>query len=308
MGSQIKHIICYSGGHSSAIVAIETVRRYGNKNVVLLNHNINPRYENGDIKRFKREVADYLGLRITYANIRGIKNEKFIPNQFEVCEEAGSFVNPYNRQILCTHRLKTQPFYEYLEKLEKEFICIYYGFDGEELDRVDLRKTILNDEGIASDFPIALWGNGRFEKLLKYLQKSGAKNPEKIAAIENYENKDSWERTIFSTKEIGIEPPNTYNVWKHANCTGCLKAGKQHWYCVYVHDYETYQRGKLSEEIIGYSIHKEGWLKDWERDFEKMKLAGVPANEHIPSKTFWKSANRFTKMDVEDLFPCQCFV
>ncbi len=197
MGSQIKHIICYSGGHSSAIVAVETVRRYGNKNVVLLNHNINPRYENADIKRFKREVANYLGLKITYANIRGINDEKLIPSQFEVYEEAGSFVNPHNRQILCTHRLKTQPFYEYLEKLEKEFICVYYGFDGEELDRVDRRKTILNDEGIASDFPIALWGNGRFEKLLKYLQKSGTKNPEKIAQIENYANKDSWQRTIF---------------------------------------------------------------------------------------------------------------
>jgi 3'-phosphoadenosine 5'-phosphosulfate sulfotransferase (PAPS reductase)/FAD synthetase len=308
MKSQIKHIICYSGGQASAIVAIEAARRYGKKNIILLNHDINPRYENADIKRFKREVADYIGIKITYANIKGIKDPNLIPSQFEVCEEAGSFINPHNRQILCTHRLKTQPFYAYLETLEKEFICVYYGFDGEELERVDRRKTILNDEGITSDFPIALWGNGRFEKLLNYLQKTGAKNPKAIAKIENYQDKDSWQRTIFSTTEIGIEPPNTYNVWKHANCIGCLKAGKQHWYCVYVHDYETYERGKLSEKTIGYSIHKEAWLKGWEKDFEKMKLAGVPANEHIPAKTFWKSAKRFTQIQTEDLFPCQCFV
>lgn len=307
MKSQIKHIICYSGGHSSAIVAIETVRRYGNENVVLLNHNINSRYENADIKRFKIEVAEYLGLHITYANIQGIKDEKLIPNQFEVCEQAGSFVNPHGRQILCTSRLKTEPFYEYLETLEKEFICVYYGFDAEELERVDRRKTILNDSGVASDYPIALWGNGRFENLLNYLQKAGNKNPKAVAKVENYENRDSFERSIVSTKEIGIEPPNTYTVWKHANCTGCLKAGKQHWYCVYVHDFETFERGKLSEEIIGYSIHKEGYLKDWESDFMKMKLAGIPANEHIPAHIFWKSAKRFTKMDIEDLFPCQCF-
>jgi hypothetical protein len=34
----------------------------------LLNHDINSRFENKDIKRFKKEVADYLGLQITYAN------------------------------------------------------------------------------------------------------------------------------------------------------------------------------------------------------------------------------------------------
>lgn len=31
-----KHIVCYSGGHSSALVAIEVVRKYGKENVVLL--------------------------------------------------------------------------------------------------------------------------------------------------------------------------------------------------------------------------------------------------------------------------------
>ena len=36
-----KHIICFSGGHSSAIVAIEVVRRFGKENTVLLNHDIN---------------------------------------------------------------------------------------------------------------------------------------------------------------------------------------------------------------------------------------------------------------------------
>lgn len=306
MKSQIKHIICYSGGHSSAIVAIETVRRFGKKNVILLNHNINPRYENADIKRFKKEVAKYLGLKITYANIKGIKDEKLIPNQFEVCEEAGTFVNPHNRQILCTHRIKTQPFYEYLERLENRFICVYYGFDAEELDRVDRRKTILNDEGIPSDYPIALWGDGRFDKLLNYLQKSGAKNPEKIARIENYENKDGWIRTIVSTNEIGIDPPNSYTTWKHANCIGCLKAGQQHWYCVYVHDYEVFERAKLSEERIGHSFGKE-FLKDLEIKFHKMKRAGIPANEHIPSNIFWKSAKIYLKQETLDLFPCLCF-
>ena len=304
--NKIKHIICYSGGHSSAIVAIEAVRKFGNENVILLNHDINPRYENSDIKRFKKEVADYLNIEITYANINEITDPNLIPSHFEVCEEAGTFINPNGRQILCTNRLKTAPFYDYLETLEKDFICVYYGFDDSELDRVDRRKTILNDENIKSDYPIALWGNGRFESLLNYLQKAGSKSPEKVARIENYDNKDSWIRTINSTKEIGIEPPNTYDIWKHANCIGCLKAGQQHWYCVYVHDYETFERGKLSEEIIGYSFGKD-FLKNYEEKFEQMKIIGIPANEHIPSHTFWKSAKKYLKKETMDLFPCQCF-
>lgn len=40
-----RYVVCFSGGHSSALVAIETVRRYGREGVVLLNHDINPRVE-----------------------------------------------------------------------------------------------------------------------------------------------------------------------------------------------------------------------------------------------------------------------
>jgi len=62
MIKNIKHIVCYSGGHSSALVAIEVVRRFGKENVILLNHDINSRFENEDIKRFKKDVSNYLGL------------------------------------------------------------------------------------------------------------------------------------------------------------------------------------------------------------------------------------------------------
>ena len=37
---ELKHIVCFSGGHSSAIVAIEVARKFGKENVILLNHNI----------------------------------------------------------------------------------------------------------------------------------------------------------------------------------------------------------------------------------------------------------------------------
>lgn len=319
-----KHIVCYSGGHSSALVAIEVVRLFGKKNTILLNHNINPRYEDEDIKRFKKEVANYLGLEITYANVNNELIPEKIPNQFEVCEEKGTFVNPANRQILCTFVLKTEPFYNYLKSIEKENICCYYGFDENELNRVERRKSILIQDGIETDFPLALWSFNlvknynefKINELLKIYNKANKTNLKELPSeyIENaikhglleiteYTGK---EKSIFSTKEISINPPLTYSIWKHANCKGCLKAGQQHWYCVYVHDYETFERGKLSEEMIGYSFGKE-FLKDIEPKFKRMKEIGIPANEHIQSSVFWKSAKHYLKQTSEDLFPCECF-
>ena len=65
-----KAIVCFSGGHSSALAAIEAVRRYGKDKVILLNHDMSPKVEHEDIKRFKREVADY------YSRSRGSKRRR----------------------------------------------------------------------------------------------------------------------------------------------------------------------------------------------------------------------------------------
>ena len=67
----MKHIVCFSGGHSSAIAAVEVVRKFGAEDTILLNHDLCPRTEDADIKRFKKQVSDYLGVPITYANMPG---------------------------------------------------------------------------------------------------------------------------------------------------------------------------------------------------------------------------------------------
>lgn len=302
-----KHIICYSGGHGSALVAIEVVRKYGKENVILLNHNINPKYEVEDIKRFKREIAEYLELPITYANYGGIQDENAIPSQFEIAILKKGFKGT-NSPEFCTYELKTKPFYDYLAKNFPNKDCIvYYGFDANELHRVERRKSILNDIEIMSDFPTAVWGSTLYTALIQYFTDKG-KDFSTIAMVEKYRDTSNDIRTIESTLEIGIKPPNTYSIWKHANCLGCLKAGKQHWYCVYVHARDIYKEAKETEFIIGHAIIAEGvWLKDLEKDFEKMLTAGVPANEHIPYAKFWKSAKKYTKQNMQDLFPCECW-
>lgn len=171
----MKHACCYSGGEASALVAIELVRKFGPENVILLNHDITPTSEHYDIKRFKQMVADYLGIPITYANMKDWETK----DQFDVCMDAKAFkvgVHP-----LCTNRIKTAPFHKWLETeypVDKETgmrddIIIYYGFEAKEKERISRRTMILGKKGYMTDYPLA-----------------------------------TWERTILTTSEIGIEPVN----------------------------------------------------------------------------------------------------
>lgn len=279
----MKHIVCYSGGHSSALVAIEVTRKFGKENVILLNHDINANVENDDIKRFKKEVADYLELPITYANIDD-KELKDIPDQFDVIDKIGYFTDR-RRNVLCTYKLKTEPFQNYLEKNFpsapyniREDVIIYYGFDLKESHRINRRAGIMAGMGYKIDAPLAVWKN----------------------------------RTIQSTEEIGIKPPLTYSQYKHANCVGCLKAGKQHWYVVYCTRPDVWEKAKALEDKIDYSIIKDSFLKDLEPKFKAMKEQQIEPTEHKIPQTFWAEVRKVFKDNGietdEDLKPCECTI
>lgn len=270
----MKHIVCYSGGHSSALVAIEVSRRFGAKNVVLLNHDMHFSVEHHDIKRFKQEVADYLGISMTFASRRNATQD-----QFDVCVEAKAF-KVATGPILCTSRLKTEPFQEWLAANVPDKDCvIYYGFDNtaHERGRMQRRVGVMASQGFRTDYPLALW-------------------------------KD---RTIVATEEIGISRPSTYSVFTHGNCVGCLKAGWQHWYIVFCTRSDIWFKAKWAEDEIGYAIHhdKSGpvYLEEMESTFSALRSAGVPATEHISQQRFWAQAMKIVNsMQMEIDLPCDC--
>jgi hypothetical protein len=269
MGNKLKHIVCYSGGHSSALVAIEVFRKYGNQDLILLNHDIHHSVEHKDIKRFKKEIAEHLKTPITYANMPSVETK----DQFDVVIDAQAF-KVGNGTALCTHRLKTQPFEKYLKQNFEDKNCIiYYGFDANEKHRIQRRSQILGAQGYKTDFPLAF-----------------------------------WPRTVQSTKEIGIEPPLTYAQFKHANCIGCLKAGKQHWYVVYCTRPDIWNKAKEAEDKIGYTIIKDNSLSELESLFESMKKLNVEPSEKINPMTFWaKVKKQITACDIkEPNKPCEC--
>lgn len=251
----MKHIIAYSGGHSSALVAIEVCRKFGSESVVLLNHDINQKVEPVDVKRFKSEVADYLGLSITYANHPEWETETPIG----LCVKAGTWVNPANRTILCTNRLKTAPFYDWLHENYNDGDVVYYGFDANEPARITRRSNIMGQSGFKTDYPLALWAD----------------------------------RTIHNIEEIGIAKPTAYSLFNHANCTGCLKAGWQHWYVIYCNYPDVYQQLIDGESSIGYAVHGvDDFAEDKAEMFEQMKRAGIEPTEKTPSGQFWARAKK----------------
>lgn len=277
----MKHIVCFSRGHSSALVAIEVSRRYGKESVILLSHAMNPEREEADIRRFGKEVSEYLGIPVTYANYKGITDQSKLPDQFDVSIKKQGFKITGKNDGFCTAALKTEPFNAYLAANHPNQDCvIYYGFDKGEEIRKNKRIATLMMTGWESDYPLIDW----------------------------------TERTIASTREIGIEPPNTYAKYAHANCTGCLKGGIQHWYVVYHTRGDIWEKAKRTEAILGHSILKNQstkpatslYLADLESTFDRMSEAGIPVTEHYPIGKF---RHRLKKYGVEEwsvFKPCEC--
>lgn len=272
----MKYIVCYSGGHSSALCAIECVRKFGKENVILLNHNLSSDVEDIDIKRFKNNVAEYLGLDITYANAEDWENK----TPLKVCRDLGGFKFGEG-PTLCTYKLKTEPFHKWLKNNYpvnagevREDIRIVYGFDEKETSRIQRRIGVMINQGYRCEFPLAFWN-----------------------------------RTIYDTEEVGIKKPKVYELFRHANCKGCLKAGKQQWYltyCLYPH---IWNEAKETEDKIGYSILKDTFLEELEPKFKKMKCMGITPSEKVHPQKFWSAVEKALPMDGQLSFlPCECSI
>lgn len=256
------YVVCYSGGHSSALVAVEAVRRYGKENVILLNHDISPEVEHEDVKRFKQELADYLGVRVEYANMEGWE----VNTPLDICLKRKAFKLDIDK-VPCTYDLKTVPFYNWLAKnypaskeAPRDDITILYGYDKVEENRISRRSAHLASLGYKADFPLAL-----------------------------------WDRTIENIEEIGIKRPVTYDIFKHANCIGCIKAGRQHWYVVYCLYPHIFKKAVEAEEIIGHSIIKGTYLKELAPKYEEMQRRGIVPSDKMQANSFWAMVRRELK-------------
>lgn len=258
-GDKMKYVVCFSGGHGSALAAVETVIRHGRSNTILLNHDISSKVEDVDVKRFKEEVADALGLPIVYASRKDFQMQ----TPLFLCREK-KMIRFKAGNSICTYFLKTEPFHRWLQEnypvrrgeLSEE-ITLVYGFDAWEKQRIERRKRHLLRMGYRSEYPLAE-GN----------------------------------RSISNMQDVGIILPDSYKNAKHANCKGCLKAGKQHWYMVYCLWPDIFWEAVETERVVGYSILRKHFLLELEPLFHCMKNQGIRANDKESSALFWSKVQK----------------
>jgi hypothetical protein len=256
----MKFVVCYSGGKSSSECALTVAKKYGAENVILLNHDISAHVEQACTKKLKTDVADYLGLEITYANHKDWEEATPV----SVCVDAGAW-KIGSGHILCTNRLKTDPFKKWMLKNDPECENIYvYGMDLNEPTRVSRRAQMMGLMGYKTEFPM-LWP----------------------------------EEEIVRLESIGIDPGSVYKTFNHSNCVGCLKAGWQHWYIVYNTRRDIWDEAVDGEAEIGYAIHKDKdgpvYLEDKIELFDAMIACGVTPTEKIQPQTFWAAAKKAVK-------------
>jgi hypothetical protein len=140
-GEDLKHICLFSGGAASSYMSWLVVQEYGKENTILLH---TPTYtEHEDADRFRRQVAEYIGIPITpHEDGR---------NLWEVIDD--NHCLPSDMIPFCTRILKLEPRIEFLKSLNDEYV-LYYGFDIKEYLRAQNVYTHALVLGETVKFPL----------------------------------------------------------------------------------------------------------------------------------------------------------
>ena len=193
------HVAMYSGGASSAYVAHHMVQTYGRENSILFF--TNTLWEHEDNYRFMHEVADYLGMEITYRTDGRTPEQVFYDYRF-----MGN-----SRLAKCSEELKVRQTVIFLEELRSEHglePILYFGIGRHEQHRAENLKEFYAHvplEPVETRFPL----------------------------ISTFREEIDAKRII--EEKWGIRLPVMYELgFSHANCGGrCVRGGLQHYAQLY---------------------------------------------------------------------------
>jgi hypothetical protein len=217
----MEHIVSISSGLSSAIAGERVMKRYPWAQFVFMD----TLFEDEDNYRFLSEYEKHFGINI----IKIIEGR----NPYEVSR--AERVIPNSRVAPCTHRLKLEPFAQYLQDMMIQDITIHIGYDFTEMHRMETTTAKYEAMGYLADYPL-LWKPFEFRP---------------------YE---------YVVRGWGIEPPRMYQMgYTHANCGGrCVKQGQGDWTRTLINfperfaECEEWEREmrKLSDVHANYAICK----------------------------------------------------
>ena len=138
---RLKHIVMFSGGASSSVMAEMVVKEHGRENTVLL---FTPTYaEHKDADRFRHQVANRLEMPITV-----VADGRDLWTLIEENNCLPGFHIPF-----CTTELKIKQSRKYWKMINDDFI-VYFGYGMEEWRRVQKQLARLEIEGVKSKYPV----------------------------------------------------------------------------------------------------------------------------------------------------------
>lgn len=217
------HVAMFSGGASSAYVAYHIVQKYGKENCVLFF--TDTLWEDIDNYRFMEEVAEYIGMEITY-RIDGRTPE-------EVFHDVHFLGN--SRMAKCSEELKVRQTLIYLEELRDEHNLepiLYFGIGPHEQHRaINLQNFYEHNpiEPIATRFPM----------------------------IETFTEDLDTKKIIRDEWKIAL--PRMYGLgFSHANCAGrCVRGGLGHYALLYKVWPDQYAEQEAMEEHFREKFDKD---------------------------------------------------
>jgi len=228
----------FSGGAASSYCAWWVVNKYGKENVILLH---TPTYsEDKDADRFRKQVAEYLGIKMTEP-----EDGRDI---WEVIEDSNCL--PSHFIPFCTQVLKLKPMLDWLKEYTKENkdLILYYGFSREEPGRIQKQTARI----IQMRYEKTYGGKPKYNK---------SKISTCYPLVEDSLTSNDCKRII--TTEWGICMPVTYKIYEHNNCIPCFKSSsKKYWAKVAKHNPIEFQKAIDAEHFTGHTHFKDMTLEE----------------------------------------------
>jgi diphthamide synthase (EF-2-diphthine--ammonia ligase) len=144
---------------------------------------------------------------------------------------------PSDRIPFCSDTLKSKQAMKFYKSMTEDFV-VYLGYDGKEWRRAQRTSARLLHDGIEATYPL-ISGNISSQYAKDYIRET-----------------------------IKICLPEPYLYLSHNNCLPCFKGGKKHFYQIWKHYPEYFEKAEKAEYNIGHSVFKDIYLAELRKQWE----------------------------------------
>lgn len=212
--SRTRYVVGFSGGVTSAWVGGWALRTFPKDEVIFLFHDT--KEEHPDTYRFIKEMSAALDHPVIERSDGRSVTELFY--------DEGALAN--DRMAFCSRILKSEQRDKFFKELKSQGIDIItslVGFSSVEWKRVQRTTMRAERDGYKIRFPVI-------------------------------EEKVTKQQCADWCMSLGVKPSSMYTWSDHANCLGCVRAGKAYWLAVAANEPEVFAQRAALETEFGHTF------------------------------------------------------